>query len=139
MPDISQWNTINITNINFIFYNCSKLISIPNISKWNLNNLFTAKSIFNECSSLNNIPDISKWNIKNKEIIKEIFSKDSSFQIENIDNIVNKESTSLKYSFSNKDQPFYDSSSIIIYKYNNLENLFKKDNLNDDYYETFYL
>ena len=33
LPDISNWNTGNITHMNFLFNNCSSLISLPDISK----------------------------------------------------------------------------------------------------------
>jgi len=33
LPDISNWNTQNITNMNDLFGNCSSLKSLPDISK----------------------------------------------------------------------------------------------------------
>ena len=39
LPDISNWNTQNITDMNNLFHNCSSLKSLPDISKWNLNNV----------------------------------------------------------------------------------------------------
>ena len=35
LPDISNWNTSNVTNMSYIFNNCKSLLSLPDISKWN--------------------------------------------------------------------------------------------------------
>ena len=48
-----------------MFNGCSSLISLPNISKWNTNNITDMNSIFCNCLSLNSLPDISKWNTSN--------------------------------------------------------------------------
>ena len=39
LPDISKWNTNNVTNMSYMFYGCSSLESLPDISKWNTNNV----------------------------------------------------------------------------------------------------
>ena len=39
VPDISKWNTNNINNMSFLFYECTSLKSLPDISKWNLSNV----------------------------------------------------------------------------------------------------
>ena len=41
LPDISKWNTKNITDISRLFYNCNSLVSLPDISKWNINNIIS--------------------------------------------------------------------------------------------------
>ena len=38
LPDISKWNTDNVTNMNFLFYNCNSLFSLSDISKWKNSN-----------------------------------------------------------------------------------------------------
>ena len=65
LSDISKWNTSNITNMNSMFENCSSLISLPDISNWNTSNVTNMSYIFNDCSSLIFLPDISKWDISN--------------------------------------------------------------------------
>ena len=52
LPDISKWNINIVTDINSIFYNCTKLISLPDISKWNTNNVINLSFIFSGCESL---------------------------------------------------------------------------------------
>ena len=39
LPDISKWNTNNVTNMNYIFSNCRSLKELHDISKWNTNML----------------------------------------------------------------------------------------------------
>jgi len=65
LPDISKWNTNNVKNMSYLFYNCSSLSSLPDISKWNINNVINMSYLFYNCSSLSSLPDISKWNTNN--------------------------------------------------------------------------
>ena len=65
LPDISKWNTNNITDMSYMFVNCKSLSSLPDISKWNTNNVKNMSNIFSYCESLSSLPDISKWNAKN--------------------------------------------------------------------------
>jgi len=48
-----------------LFSFCNKLSSLPDISKWNTNNLTNMRSLFFCCESLISLPDISKWNTNN--------------------------------------------------------------------------
>jgi len=41
------------------------IIDLPDISKWNTSNVTTINSIFNSCSSLKYMPDIIRWDISN--------------------------------------------------------------------------
>ena len=59
LPDISKWNTNNVTYINYMFCGCLSLSSLPNISKWNINNDIRMENILNECPNLL-IPKIIK-------------------------------------------------------------------------------
>ena len=34
LPDISKWETQNVTNMSYMFSNCLKLKSLPDISIW---------------------------------------------------------------------------------------------------------
>ena len=53
-----------------MFWNCSSLNSLPDISKWDTKNVTDMSYMFRGCSSLNSLPDISKWEI-NKNLKKE--------------------------------------------------------------------
>ena len=52
LPDISNWNTNNVTNMCDLFSFCSSLKELPNISNWNTNNVRYMSSIFYRCVSL---------------------------------------------------------------------------------------
>ena len=59
LPNISKWNTSNVTNINSMFSYCSSLTSLPNISKWNTSKIYNLNennNIFQGCNKLNHIP-----------------------------------------------------------------------------------
>ena len=45
--------------MNGLFYKCSSLKELPDISKWNTDNVTNMGHIFAECSSLTSLPDIS--------------------------------------------------------------------------------
>ena len=57
----------------YIFYGCSSLLSLPDISKWNTNNVTDMSSMFSECLSLSYLPNISKWSINNITSMRSIF------------------------------------------------------------------
>ena len=44
-----------------MFYGCNSLNSLPDISKWDTKNVTTMDYMFSFCNSLNSLPDISKW------------------------------------------------------------------------------
>ena len=56
LPNISKWNTNNVTNMGDMFYNCSSLSSL-NLSNFNTKNVTDMGHMFSGCSSLtkNNI------------------------------------------------------------------------------------
>ena len=46
LPDISNWNINNISELGGLFYGCSSLKEFPDISKWNTNKIKNADYIF---------------------------------------------------------------------------------------------
>jgi len=59
IPDISKWDTSNVTNMSYMFSNCYNL---PDISKWDTSNVKNMSYMF---SNYYNLPDISKWDTSN--------------------------------------------------------------------------
>jgi len=45
-----------------MFYNCSSLKNLPDISEWKTDNVTDMNSMFCKCSSLIKFPNIIKWN-----------------------------------------------------------------------------
>ena len=64
LPDISKWNTTNVTLMNDLFKGCSSLMSLPDISKWNINNVKNKNDLFDGCISLTLLLDLKKKRIK---------------------------------------------------------------------------
>ena len=64
-----------ITNMSFMFSECSSLISLPDISEWNTSKVNDMSHIFEDCSSLVSLPDISKWDTINVTNMSYIFNK----------------------------------------------------------------
>jgi surface protein len=58
-----MWDVKEVTNISFLFRECSKIKYLPDISNWNTNRIRDIKEIFLGCTKLESLPDISKWNI----------------------------------------------------------------------------
>ena len=79
LPDISKWNTSQVTNMSYMFYNCKSLSSLPDISKWNTTNVSYMRGMFSGCKSLSSLPDISKWNTTNLKNIGGYFDADGMF------------------------------------------------------------
>ena len=80
LPDISKWNMENVNDIRGIFCECESLKSLSDISNWNTKNITNMSWMFNYCTSLISLPDISKWNTINVTNMSGIFSYCSSLK-----------------------------------------------------------
>ena len=76
--DISKWDTKNVTDMSWMFYNCGLIISLPDISKWDTDNVINMSYMFSNSKSLTSLPDISKWNTKNVINMSYMFSNSKS-------------------------------------------------------------
>ena len=73
LPDMSKWNTSNVENMKYMFYNCASITSMPDISRWNTTNVKFMNNMFGKCSSLLSMPDLSKWNTSNVKDMSSMF------------------------------------------------------------------
>jgi len=62
--DLTGWDTSNVTNMNSMFWNCTKLKEVIGIENLDVSNVTTFGSLFDSCFSLKEI-DISLWNTPN--------------------------------------------------------------------------
>ena len=46
LPDISNWNTTNVTNMSHMFFECNSLLSLSDISNWNTINVTNMSHMF---------------------------------------------------------------------------------------------
>ena len=79
ISDISKWNTINITDMSHLFEVC-ELSSLFDISKWETSNVINMSYMFSNCASLSSLPDLSCWNTKNVIDISYILDNCSSLK-----------------------------------------------------------
>ena len=88
IPDISKWNTFNVTNMSHAFDGCISLIDLPDISKLNTFNVSDMSYMFKDCESLQTLPDITKWRMDCVTNVSYIFFKSKYENIkENIEKI----------------------------------------------------
>ena len=59
--------------MSFMFCDCFSLKSLPDISKWNTKNVTSMSSMFNGCKSLKSLPDLSKWELNKNLRKKDMF------------------------------------------------------------------
>ena len=62
-----------IYNMSYMFHNCESLESLPDISQWNTSNITDMSYMFADCKSLKSLPDISKLNTSNINNISKYF------------------------------------------------------------------
>ena len=62
--DLSEWDTTNVTNMDYMFYGCSGLSEINLTGKFNTSKVKSMQSMFGYCSSLINI-DLSNFDTFN--------------------------------------------------------------------------
>jgi surface protein len=65
LPDICYLDTSNVTNMSGMFLRCKSLNYLSDISKWNTSNVESMNGMFNGCTSLSFLPDISVWDVSN--------------------------------------------------------------------------
>ena len=82
--DLSNFNTNNVTNMSYMFFNCSSLTSL-NLSNFNTNNVNNMNHMFSNCSSLTSL-NLSNFNTNNVKDMSSMFSNCSSLTSLNLAN-----------------------------------------------------
>ena len=67
--DISNWNTSNVTDMAFMFYDCESFNQ--DISDWDVSNVTNMNYMFYKCTNFNT--DISDWDVSNVKFLYDIF------------------------------------------------------------------
>ncbi|WP_201307930.1 BspA family leucine-rich repeat surface protein [Companilactobacillus farciminis] len=99
---LSDWNTINVTNMNSTFY-YTQMDSIPGISNWNTSNVTNMSSLFWGCSKLKTL-DLSKWDTSNVTNMSYMFAYDFALDengLKGLQNFNTSNVTDMSYMFSN--------------------------------------
>ena len=78
LPNISKINTINVTNMKKMFFNCSSLTYID-LSSFNTQNVKDMSFMFYNCCELTEI-DISNWDFRSATKVNNMFHNCSSLK-----------------------------------------------------------
>ena len=70
--DVTKFNTANVTNMRYMFYSCSALLSLD-VTKFNTANVTNMSRMFSSCSKLTSL-DVSKFNTVNVTNMNRMFS-----------------------------------------------------------------
>ena len=73
VTNLHDLNISNVTNLSHMFFGCSSLTSLSGISKWETKNVTDMSYMFYGCSSLTFLDDISIWNISKLNDISLLF------------------------------------------------------------------
>ena len=79
--NIEKIDTRKVTNMSFLFAGCRSLKNLPDILDWETENVTNMKYMFGECHSLNKLPNISNWETKNVTDMSYMFTDCKELQI----------------------------------------------------------
>ena len=78
--DISNWDVSKVTTFSAMFELCSNLESIGDLSGWNVGSCTDMRWMFNQCSNLESIGDISNWDVSKVTTFKAMFWRCSKLE-----------------------------------------------------------
>ena len=96
--DVSNWNVINVKNLQSIFSGCSGLTSLD-ISKWDTSNVTNMAYMFNGCSSLTSL-DVSNFETKGVLNMEAMFNNCSKVKKIDVSGFDTSDVTSMYAMFS---------------------------------------
>ena len=92
--DLSNFNTSNVTNMEFMFKRCYKLKEIKGINNFDISKVENKEEMFEECKELS-YSDLSDFNISsninNKKQSKNDYNEKKNENLENIGGFVSQE------------------------------------------------
>ena len=124
--DVSKFNTVNVTNMNSMFYNCSKLTSLD-VTKFNTANVTNMSYMFYSCSALLSL-DVTNFNTENVTNMSRMFSgcsKLTSLDVSKF-NTVNVTNMTCMFSSCQALTTIYASSKFVTTQVSNSSGMFNK-------------
>ncbi|BDR59739.1 BspA family leucine-rich repeat surface protein [Xylocopilactobacillus apicola] len=115
--NVSTWTTSNITEMTSAFQNCYSLTSLD-VHNWDVSKVTGFRGLFSYCSSLTEL-DLSNWNSISSKSTYGMFQGCSSLTNLNISNLKTSNVTDMSYMFSgcrslsNLDVSDFDTSKVI--------------------------
>ena len=95
--DVTHFNTANVTNMSFMFYNCSSLTSLD-VTHFNTANVTNMGRMFYNCSSLTSL-DVTKFNTANVTDMNYMFSGCSKLTSLDVTKFNTAKVTNMSYMF----------------------------------------
>ena len=96
--DVSNFNTSNVTNMNYMFGYCSSLTNL-NLSNFNTNNVTNMSYMFRNCSSLTNL-NVSNFNTNNVTNMRDMFNDCISLTSLDVSNFNTSNVTNMDFMFN---------------------------------------
>ena len=95
--DVSKFNTANVTNMSYMFYSCSALLSLD-VTNFNTEKVTDMTYMFNNCSKLTSL-DVSKFNTVNVTNMNSMFYNCSKLTSLDVTKFNTANVTDMKYMF----------------------------------------
>lgn len=95
--ELAELDTSNITNMNYMFQACYKLISLD-VSNFNTSNVTNMYQMFNSCSKIASL-DLSNFDTSNVTIMANMFTSCSNLTSLNLDGFDTSKVTNMRYMF----------------------------------------
>ena len=96
--DVSKLDTSNVTNMMYMFNNCSNLTSIGNVSNWDTSKVTTMSDMFYNCNKLTSL-DVSNWDTGKVEYMYNMFRNCSTLTTLDLSNFNTTNVTNMGYMF----------------------------------------
>jgi len=101
IEDLKYLDTKEANNLSYMFYNCSSLSHIKPLENWNVSNANNFSYMFYNCSSLSHIKPLENWNVSNANNFSYMFSYCSSLSdIKPLENWNVSNANNFSYMFS---------------------------------------
>ena len=92
--DLSRWDTSNVTNMSYLFADCTSLSNIEGLRNLNLSKVTNAQNMFAGCVSITSLEPVEHWNVSSLKKayamfdgLSKITSADfSNWNVSNVDN-----------------------------------------------------
>ena len=98
--DVSEWDTSNVENMSYMFYNNSSLEELGNIGNWDTSKVNTMTYMFRACTKLVSL-DLSKWKTPKVTNTSYMFQNCTQLQYLDVSNFSNEILTNAEYMFNN--------------------------------------
>ena len=99
--DVSNWNTSNVKDMQYLFLGCNSLQSVGDLSNWDVSNVNYMQNMFYNCKNLQSVGDISNWDVSNVWRMDKMFSDCSSLTQLDVSNWNTSKVTNMSQVFSN--------------------------------------